>query len=128
MVRQRDDSPQQCCIQEVFNVPGTVEQCEHVLSHLVRIIRASAAQLNKPSKTRRVPRCSGITMYLFDYSHFFHRGVKSAELSSVVAWALSECGCPEMQARKQCMHIFTVLAPLSASELSSDTVSIENTA
>lgn len=79
---------------------GTVEQCSQACSHLARIIKVKASTLlSKSSKHRRVPR-----------------GLKSAEMSILVAWLLSQTGLLETEARRQCRMLFTLLAPSSSSK------------
>ena len=79
---------------------GTVEQCSQACSHLARIIKEKASTLlSKSSKHRRVPR-----------------GLKSAEMSILVAWLLCQTGLLETEARRQCRMLFTMLAPSSSSK------------
>ena len=48
-----------------------------------------------------------------------HRGLKAADLFSVVGWLLAQCGSPETACRVQCRNLFVQLAPLLPSVLTS---------
>lgn len=59
-------------------------------------------------------------------SEFFHvllgnplgvyRGLKTAEMRTVVNWLLLQCGSPETECRKQCMQLFMQFATLLPSK------------
>jgi DNA-dependent protein kinase catalytic subunit len=80
---------------------GTQDQCVAAIGHIARIIRVKSALLVKTNKRRRLPK-----------------GLKTADLFSVVSWLLGQCGSPETACRHQCRTLFEQLAPLVPETLS----------
>ncbi len=57
-----------------------------------------------------------LIMYIYIiHCLFLPRGLDDANLKQLVMWFLSQTGCPETDARHQCIKLFTVFAPPATS-------------